>query len=563
MGSVELSVIIPTFNRVERLRTCLEALTRQTQPMSDFEVIVIVDGSTDETMTMLAGFDPPYRLHYVWQENSGQGAALNRGIAEASGRFCLFLDDDIVAAPALVAEHLRAQRSTPSIVAIGQLGITLPAEADWYERAFAEGWQNRYESLNQGIGSLTWEDCYSGNLSVPREMLVACGGIATDLARGLDVELGYRLVKAGGVLVYIPGAAGCQAERKGFPELSRDAENAGFTDVALYQRDAAMLSQALGSFSGEGWRKLLLRRLLLALRVPPRWLAACGRLIRTPRRQRSWYAFVQNLCYWRGVRRAAAGTELWLRLTSGTPILLFHAIGAQTEQAGIFVMPRDRFAAQLAWIERLGYRAIGLDEFVGCLVDRRPPPARSVVVTFDDGYADTYTYAVPMLRRHRVPATVFLVSRSVGGANRWDEAGELAGRPLMSWTQVREMTEHGIRFGAHSRTHPNLTSVCSAEGTAEIAGSREDLERELGQPVSFFAYPFGLHDPAVQELVRRAGFTAGCTVDAGLNNLTTPLTALHRTEIRGTDSVVRLWLALWLGNPEAIWRRRRVPKQSV
>ena len=88
----------------------MEALATQSAPPSDFEVVVVDDGSTDDTADLLTGFRSPYRLRVERQANAGQAAALNRGIEVAVGRYCLFLDDDIVADEGLVAEHLRAQR---------------------------------------------------------------------------------------------------------------------------------------------------------------------------------------------------------------------------------------------------------------------------------------------------------------------------------------------------------------------------------------------------------------------------------------------------------------------
>src|SRR6185503_15784205 len=118
---IELSIVIPTYNRAKHLRLCLEALNRQTQVASDFEVVVVIDGSTDKTIEMLKRFETPYSLRIIWQKNSGQASALNQGIREALGRYILFLDDDIVADPRLVAEHLRAHHRHPNAVVIGQI----------------------------------------------------------------------------------------------------------------------------------------------------------------------------------------------------------------------------------------------------------------------------------------------------------------------------------------------------------------------------------------------------------------------------------------------------------
>jgi peptidoglycan/xylan/chitin deacetylase (PgdA/CDA1 family)/glycosyltransferase involved in cell wall biosynthesis len=553
----QLSIIIPTYNRAERLRACLEALCRQELAPELFEVIVVVDGSTDGTMGMLEQLETPFRLHTIRQDNAGQASARNRGIAAAEGAYCLFIDDDIIAAPGLAAGHLDAHRSATDVVAVGQLTITLPEDADWYARAFADGWRNRYAALNRGEFLPTWEDCYGGNVSAPRDKLLAVGGFAAGMARGHDVELGYRLSQAGCRFVYLPDAVGCQDEHKGFAELSRDAENAGFSSMQNYRRDPAMFYQGIGAFAVGSWRKLLLRRLLLGLRVPPRLIAGLAGASRTPARRQSWHAFIQNLCFWRGVRRAAAGTDLWRRVTRGTPILLYHAVGPASEPAGPFVMPAPRFESHMKWIRRLGYQPISLREFIQCHRERRFPPARSVVVTLDDGYEDNFRHAYPVLRRHGIPATIFLVSDAVGRGNHWTKKGALAGRPMMNWDQIRAMRGGGIDFGAHSRTHPRLTELGAEAAAAEIAGSGADIERALGSPITAFAYPYGLHDDATRNLAREAGYAAGCTVDPGLNGLGIAAWSLCRAEVWGTDSIVRLWLALWLGNPEALARRKR------
>jgi glycosyltransferase involved in cell wall biosynthesis len=316
MPSVELSIIIATYNRAVRLRACLEALARQTETPSSFEVIVVVDGSTDETMAMLRDYVPPYCLKTISQDNAGQAAALNRGLSEAVGRYCLFLDDDILAAPELVAAHLRGQRTHEAALGVGQLALVLPDSADWYARAFATAWHARYEQLNRNPLSVTWEDCYSGNLSVPRAAIPASGAFRTNLARGFDVEFAHRLHRAGCLPVYLPDALGTQDERKSFEALSRDAELAGFAEACLYLEDPEKLSDALASFPKGRRPKALVRRGLITLRIPPQVLYWCGSLVPLPSWRPHLCSLAQNLFYWRGVRRAAKGTAQWRELTS-------------------------------------------------------------------------------------------------------------------------------------------------------------------------------------------------------------------------------------------------------
>jgi len=112
----EISVIIPTFNRAEQLRLCLDSLSRQTAAPETFEVVVVDDGSTDGTEEMLRTYGAPFPLRVEQQANRGPGAARNRGIELAAGAFCLFMDDDILADPQFVSEHLLAQRAGGGVV---------------------------------------------------------------------------------------------------------------------------------------------------------------------------------------------------------------------------------------------------------------------------------------------------------------------------------------------------------------------------------------------------------------------------------------------------------------
>src|SRR5439155_18169969 len=137
-----------------------------------------------------------------------------------------------------------------------------------------------------------------------------------------------------------------------------------------------------------------------------------------------------------------------------------------------------------------------------CRREHRLPPAKSVVLTFDDGYADNRLLVAPILERHGFPATIFLVS-AAGGRNGWDKRpDELAGRPLLSLDEARQMLTGAIKFGSHSRTHRELTSLAQHEVEAEVAGSRREMETALGVPINSFAYPSGRTSPEIREAVQ-------------------------------------------------------------
>ncbi len=545
-----ISVVLATYNRADRLRACLDALDRQTCPLDDYEVVVVDDGSSDRTRELLESYRPRYRFRPIHQSNTGQPRALNRGVESAQGRFCLLLDDDIIAHPDLVREHLTAQRTADlGILAVGRLDITVPPRTGWFARAFATGWRRHYERLDSGTVKPTIADCYSGNLSFPRAAFLAIGGFATDFARGYDIELAFRLAGTGLRLQYLKNAAASQDERKRGPDLVRDDERAGASAWRIYERTPAMLDYlGLGEFEDQGLLTAAIRRALLASNVAPAWLLRLG----TGQR---WARFIRRYAFWRGVRAAVGDRDTWERLTTGVSILMYHAIGTEGEPGSRYILPAREFAWQLRWLRRNGYSILGLGEYLRCRAERRLPPARSVVLTFDDGYADNGDLAEPLLAAGQCPATIFLVTDLLGTHNSWDQAGTLAGRPLMSWSDAARLEGQTLSFGPHSRTHRPMIGRDVDTLRDEIGGSWAAVVQRLRAPVPVFAFPFGAHDDAACVAVEDVGLAAALTVKPGRNGPAAPLMRLRRLEVRGDEGRWRFRMLLRLGSDR--WRRRQ------
>jgi peptidoglycan/xylan/chitin deacetylase (PgdA/CDA1 family) len=194
-------------------------------------------------------------------------------------------------------------------------------------------------------------------------------------------------------------------------------------------------------------------------------------------------------------------------------ILAYHSVGGRRRDA-LAVRPAD-FRRQMAWLRRRGYRSLTLGDFL-----RQPVPKgeRVVVITFDDGYADNYTEAWPVLRQHGFVATVFLVSDYVNTARiyPWDlpkaavDRDEAAYR-VLTWPQVGEMAASGIEFGSHTCTHPELSRTSGQRCWDEVARSRRDLAQRIGRDVVSFSYPRGDLNGAVSRMVEDAGY-AGAVV---------------------------------------------------
>jgi peptidoglycan/xylan/chitin deacetylase (PgdA/CDA1 family) len=229
----------------------------------------------------------------------------------------------------------------------------------------------------------------------------------------------------------------------------------------------------------------------------------------------------------------AAGSQLRLpdRLPARTlrvPILMYHRVGGVPAHAagpfirGLTVPPRV-FAAEMEWLARNGFHAISQVQLLEALERGARLPPKPVMITFDDGYRDVLYNAAPLLRRLHMAATAYVITSRVGGPDP----------SFLDWGELRTLERDGFTIGSHSEHHLDLTALPPAQAWRELAGSRALLERRLGQPVLWFAYPAGSEDARVVALTRRAGYLLAVTTQPGeLQSARRPL-LLHRDEIRG------------------------------
>jgi len=196
-------------------------------------------------------------------------------------------------------------------------------------------------------------------------------------------------------------------------------------------------------------------------------------------------------------------------------ILTYHRIGVpRCGRWEALTVPPARFHRQMQLLRFLRFNPTGLDAAAAWLRDGRPLPRRPVVITFDDGFADLYEHAFPLLLKTGVQAIVYLVTDLREDAWRRGESPE----PLrfLDNAQVREMAAAGIMFGSHSRTHPRLTTCTDARLRDEVANSKKRLEDILGAEIRHFCYPYGDHDERVVNAVAEAGYATACTTVRGV-----------------------------------------------
>jgi GT2 family glycosyltransferase len=244
-----LSVVIPTFDRVDRLREALHALSRQVGRCGDFEVIVVSDGSTDDTDRYLRSSEPPLPVHAISQENQGPAAARNRGVEAATGDLILFIDDDVVAGPHLVESHLQAhERLGPDVVVLGPM-LSPPdfKMSPWVEWEQAMLYK-QYDAMSTALWMPTARQFYTGNASLLRRHLVDAGGFDPRFRRAEDVELCYRRARRGLTFFYEPGATSYHYAQRSYRSWLTSAYSYGCNDV-IFARDR-----------GESWLIPTMRR---------------------------------------------------------------------------------------------------------------------------------------------------------------------------------------------------------------------------------------------------------------------------------------------------------------
>ena len=305
------SVVIPTYNRVARLRHVITALEQQTYPLDAYEVIVVSDGSTDGTDAYLEALRSTMRLRWFAQPNRGPAAARNAGIQKAEGEFIIFIDDDVVAEPQLLGEHARSHREAGrDVVVLGPLLTPAGFEMAPWVRWEQDMLMKQYSAMLRGDWSATARQFYTGNASLRRSHILAVGGFDEGFRRAEDVELAYRLADKGLDFVFNMQAEGMHFAERSFRAWLDAAYTYGRNDV-IFTRDRNqkwLLPKVRQEFRD---RHTLIRLLVRVCRGRP-WIsqivtsalkltADAATLLRANGVERGAYSALFNLQYYNGL----------------------------------------------------------------------------------------------------------------------------------------------------------------------------------------------------------------------------------------------------------------------
>jgi len=217
------------------------------------------------------------------------------------------------------------------------------------------------------------------------------------------------------------------------------------------------------------------------------------------------------------------------RAAVDVPVLMFHRVASPATATDavsrdLTVAPAT-FAAELAWLRTHGYHPIRQAQLFRALELAAPLPPRPVVLTFDDGYVDAATTIAPLLRRYGWPATFFVIT------------GRAGARAFLNWNQIVALDRAGMDVASHTVDHVELPALGAVTRWDEITRSKRALERHLGHPEYWFAYPAGVYDGPSQTDLHRAGYLLSYTTRYGATISSTSPEAEPRVRVHGQGTV--------------------------
>lgn len=207
------------------------------------------------------------------------------------------------------------------------------------------------------------------------------------------------------------------------------------------------------------------------------------------------------------------------------PILTYHYVEYPTDpndtiRKSLTVLPSN-FEAQVKLLLASNYIFITPNDLYLGLKGKKELPQKSVIITFDDGYGDFYTDAYPIIKKYKIPATVFM---STGLVNRPN---------YLTYTQVKEILQNGlVEFGSHSWSHKNLTQISDKELDEEIVYGKKYFEDMFGVKLSYFAYPYGAYNQKVEDAIKKAGFTLAMSMEGDKTKVHTLHNLFHLSRMK-------------------------------
>lgn len=225
------------------------------------------------------------------------------------------------------------------------------------------------------------------------------------------------------------------------------------------------------------------------------------------------------------------GAGVFLKTAYVVPVAMYHSIDYRDKETKLSVRP-ESFARQMEYLHKHRYNVVGLDTIAAYLEKKEPVPPRTLAITFDDGFYNNYQYAFPVLRKYRIPATIFVIVGKIGTPG------------YVGWKELKEMSDSGlVTIGSHTMSHLWLPAMGTKQLTYELKASKEALEQGLGRSVDYLCYPIGAHDDRVERAAKEAGYTCAVATNPGRRAPASDIYAIKRIKIsRTSDNLIAFWL---------------------
>lgn len=227
------------------------------------------------------------------------------------------------------------------------------------------------------------------------------------------------------------------------------------------------------------------------------------------------------------------------------PILVYHQIDAAPPKGAAFrslyVSP-EAFAKQMRLLSWLGYRGLSMSALLPYLTGEKT--GKVVGISFDDGYVNNLTHALPVLQSHGFSSTCYAVSQRLGQFNVWDQALGVLQAPLMNPEQLRQWVAGGQEVGGHTRHHVHLSKLSDIDAALEIRACKAELESASQSSVQHFCYPYGDYLPEHLPTVRNAGFVTATTTQRSRCVGRLNLLELPRVPVVRSTTLPMFWLKL-------------------
>jgi glycosyltransferase involved in cell wall biosynthesis len=549
VSAPSFSIIIPTFQRRDVVCDAVRAIA-QVEYAGPLELLVVVDGSTDGSAEALAAIPCPFPTRIIVQENAGLAATRNRGAAAAGGEILLFLDDDMICQRDIVTQHASSHANGADAV-LGHIPLDPASPPGLLAEGVGKWAEARAAALSAGA-PLSLFDLLGGHLSVRREVFDAVGGFDQAFTAGgtygnEDFDFGVRLLERFRVC-FNPQAVAFQRYVVTPRHHLRQYFQAGSADVAFARKHPERAEELFRLHEALSWKARAVFRPLagiawatVAVREAAIVLARIDR--RLPRALRPLAAKLffaaRDLVYWSGVH-AAGG----IPRSRQALVLCYHALIDLSGDPVLadYGLPPGRFIRQIERLLGHGFVFITPDEFAAALEGRGRLPAKAVLLTFDDCYAELADAAQRILLPRGIRALAFAVTGMASGTNEWDNIAGSRTLRLLDETGLRDLVASGVEVGCHSRTHRPMPGLSVQELPVETSGAAEDLaDQGLPRP-RFFAYPHGESNENGRAAVREAGFFAAFGLRRGRAGPTSARYDLPRVEILARDGPARFWL---------------------